>query len=88
LTLMGAIVNQGLPPGVRLEGETVQRLSPAVRGDLADALQPAFLAAAVLCVILLAVVIMGIREVPLRRGFDDTATSPAPVEPERAGVRG
>jgi EmrB/QacA subfamily drug resistance transporter len=88
LTLMGAIVNQGLPPGVRLEGETVQRLSPAVRGDLADALQPAFLAAAVLCVILLAVVIVGIREVPLRRGFDDTATSPAPVEPERAGVRG
>jgi hypothetical protein len=81
VTLMGAIVNHGLPPGVRLEGETVQRLSPAVRVELANALQPAFLAAAVVCIALLVVVIAGIREVPLRRGFDDAAT-PLPVEPE------
>jgi predicted MFS family arabinose efflux permease len=87
VTLMGAIVNQGLPPGVRLEGETVQGLSPALRADLADALQPAFLAAAVVCVVLLAVVVFGIREVPLRREVGETVT-PAPMEHERVGARG
>ena len=87
VTLMGAIVNQGLPPGVRLEGETVQGLSPALRVDLADALQPAFLAAAAVCVVLLAVVVFGIREVPLRREVGETLT-PAPMEEERVGARG
>jgi EmrB/QacA subfamily drug resistance transporter len=81
VTLMGAIVNQGLPAGVRLESESVQRLSPAVRGELADALQPAFLAAALVCFVLLAVVVLGIREVPLRSGFEES-TTPVPVEPE------
>jgi EmrB/QacA subfamily drug resistance transporter len=80
VTLMGVIVNQGLPPGVRLEG-AVERLSPALRADLADALQPAFMAAAFVCVVLLAVVVFGIHEVPLRRGFEEAAT-PAPVEPQ------
>jgi EmrB/QacA subfamily drug resistance transporter len=87
VTLMGVIVNQGLPPGVRLEGETVQGLTPALRSDLAGALQPAFLAAAGVCVVLFAVVVLGVREVPLRRGLDET-TTPVPVEPERVGARG
>jgi len=87
VTLMGSIVNQGLPTGVNLESQTVQRLTPALRGDLAHALQPAFLAAAFVCVILLAVVVFGIHEVPLRRGFEEPST-PAPVEPERTAVRG
>jgi EmrB/QacA subfamily drug resistance transporter len=88
VTLMGVIVNRGLPPGVQLEAETVQTLPTSLRDDLAAALQPAFLAAAVLCVALFAVVAFGIREVPLRRGLDEPATTPAPVEPERAGARG
>jgi MFS family permease len=87
VTLMGAIVNQGLPTGVNLESETVQRLTPALRADLAQALQPAFLAAAFVCVLLVAVVVFGIHEVPLRRGFDE-ASVPAPVEPERTAVSG
>ena len=87
VTLMGSIVNQGLPTGVNLESQTVQRLTPALREDLAHALQPAFLAAAFVCVILLAVVVFGIHEVPLRRGFEEPST-PAPVEPERTAVRG
>ena len=57
------------------------RLSPAFRTELADALQPAFLAAALVCVVLLAVVVFGIHEVPLRRGFDETV-APAPMEPD------
>jgi EmrB/QacA subfamily drug resistance transporter len=85
VTLMGVIVNQGLPPGVHLEGEAVQSLSPALRVDLADALQPAFLAAALLSVVLLVLVIVGIKEVPLRRGFEDAAT-PVPLEPERTRI--
>ena len=87
VTLMGVIVNQGLPSGVGLEGATVQRLSPALRADLAAALQPAFYAAALVCVALFVVVVFGIHEVPLRRGFDETPTRvPAEPEPE-AGVR-
>lgn len=71
VTLMGVIVNQGLPKGVGAEGSVVHRLPPTLREDLASALQPAFLAAAVLCVVVLVIVLFGIREVPLRKGFEE-----------------
>ena len=88
VTLMGVIVNQGLPAGVQLEGATVHRLSLALRTDLADALQPAFLASACVCLVLFVVVVAGIHEVPLRRGFEEApqpeaaagAVAPDPVE--------
>jgi EmrB/QacA subfamily drug resistance transporter len=76
VTLMGVIVNQGLPGGVQLEGAAVHSLSPALRVELADALQPAFLVAAFVCVVLLAVVVRWLHEVPLRRGFEEAT----PVE--------
>ena len=68
---MGVIVNQGLPKGVGAEGSAVHRLPAALREDLASALQPAFLAAAILCVVVLVIVLFGIREVPLRKGFEE-----------------
>jgi EmrB/QacA subfamily drug resistance transporter len=72
VTLMGVIVNQGLPSGVGGgEGAVVHRLPEALRDDLASALQPAFLTSAVLCLVVLVVVIVGIREVPLRKGFEE-----------------
>ena len=72
VTLMGVIVNQGLPKAVGGSGaEIVHRLPPSLRDDLASALQPAFLAAAVLCLVVLVVVIVGIREVPLRKGLEE-----------------
>jgi len=71
VTLMGVIVNQGLPKGIGGGGALVHRLPPALRADLASALRPAFLASAVLCVVVLLVVIVGIREVPLRQGFEE-----------------
>ena len=86
VTLMGVIINLGLPSGVQLEGETVHRLSPALRADLADALQPAFLAAAFVCLILFVVVVVGIHEVPLRRGFEEAPqpeTAVGGVTPEQ-----
>ena len=45
VTLMGVIVNQGLPPGAKLEGATIHRLPPSGREALASALHPAFLLA-------------------------------------------
>jgi hypothetical protein len=75
VTLMGVIVNQGLPKSVGTGGEIVHRLPPALRGDLAAALRPAFLASALLCVVVLLVVIVGIREVPLRKGLEEPTLS-------------
>ena len=71
VTLMGVIVNQGLPARAGEGGQIVHRLPLALRQDLAAALRPAFLCSAILCAIVLVIVIVGIREVPLRRGFEE-----------------
>ncbi|HYZ78014.1 MAG TPA: MDR family MFS transporter [Gaiellaceae bacterium] len=73
VTLMGVIVNQGLPRAARGHEQLSHRLPPRLRVGLANALHPAFLAAAVACGLVLAVSILWIREVPLRRGFEDVA---------------
>jgi EmrB/QacA subfamily drug resistance transporter len=71
VTLMGVIVNQGLPARAGEGGQIVHRLPPALREELASALRPAFLASAILCVVVFLIVIVGIREVPLRRGLEE-----------------
>jgi MFS family permease len=71
VTIMGVIVNRGLPASVRVHQEVIHRLPEHARRALADALQPAFLAAALVCGVVLCLVIFGIKEVPLRRGFED-----------------
>jgi EmrB/QacA subfamily drug resistance transporter len=71
VTLMGVIVNQGLPRNIGGGGEIVHRLPARLRDDLASALQPAFLASAVLCLVVLVIVIVGIREVPLQKGLEE-----------------
>ncbi len=80
VTIMGVIVNQGLPASVRSSQETLHRLGPLARVELADALSPAFLAAAFLCVVVFVLVLFGIKEVPLRKGFDETVPAAAPAE--------
>jgi MFS family permease len=70
VALMGVIVNQGLPPAARSE-RVGHRLAPAARAELAHALHPAFLASACLCIIVFALVALGIHEVPLRKGFEE-----------------
>jgi hypothetical protein len=73
VTIMGVIVNQGLPPAARssgLEG-AVHRLGPALRIDLANALKPAFLAAACIAAVVFFIVLFGIEEIPLRTGFEE-----------------
>jgi EmrB/QacA subfamily drug resistance transporter len=71
VTVMGAIVNQGLPASVRNETVTVHRLPPAARVQLSNALHPAFLAAAAVCLLAFVLAFLGIKEQPLRRGFED-----------------
>ncbi len=75
VTIMGVIVNQGLPERLHgaAGGVTVHRLPPALRVDLADALRPAFLAAACVAVVVWVIALVGVKEVPLRAGFDDAA---------------
>jgi len=71
VTIMGVIVNQNLPSSVRGSQEAIHRLPEAGRLALSDALHPAFLAAALVCVIVLGLVVFGIKEVPLRKGFEE-----------------
>jgi len=88
VTLMGVIVNQRLPPGVSGEGAVIHRLPPASRAALAHAIQPAFLLAVILCVLVFVISLLWVRESPLRKGLDDTPP-PAGDEgsPQPAGVQ-
>ena len=81
LTVMGVIVNQGLPKGLRggAEEAQVHRLPPALREALANALHPAFLAAACVSVLVWVIALLGVKEVPLSSGFED-ATELAAVD--------
>jgi EmrB/QacA subfamily drug resistance transporter len=89
VTLMGVIVNQGLPRAARGHEQLSHRLPPRLRVELANALHPAFLAAAVACGLVLVVSILWIREVPLRRGFEDVAVGDeaSPQPGTRAAAR-
>src|SRR2546430_2713156 len=73
VTLMGALVNQRLPPSGRGEGVAVHPLPTARRARLAAALQPAFLLAAFLCAAVFAISLLWVREAPLRTGLEDVA---------------
>ena len=86
VTLMGVIVNHGLPSGSNLGSGTVHRLPPHLRETLANALQPAFLMASLLCLVTLTIVLLWLREVPLREEVESPTPEPAApaVAPQRA----
>ena len=72
VTVMGVIINNRLPVGLRARaGTTVHRLPPAARVALSNALHPAFLVAAAAGFGICVVAYLGIKQVPLKRGFDD-----------------
>jgi EmrB/QacA subfamily drug resistance transporter len=73
VTVMGVIVNQGLPKQARGGEGLAHRLPPGLRSALADALHPAFLAAAAVSALVWIVAVLGVKEVPLRTGFEDAA---------------
>jgi EmrB/QacA subfamily drug resistance transporter len=87
VTLMGVIVNQRLPANVRAEGTAIHRLPPAGRAALANALHPAFLAAAGLCAAVFVISLLWVREVPLRRGMEEEVVVGDEASPQPAGVR-
>jgi EmrB/QacA subfamily drug resistance transporter len=79
VTIMGVVVNHGLPPAVRGggEGAVIHRLPPGLRQGLADAIHPAFLAAACVAALVWLVAVAGVKEVPLRRSLDEIAPADA-----------
>ena len=79
VTVMGAIVNHGLPPGVGNinEGATVHRLPEFARQALADAIKPAFFAAVCVSALVWVVAVAGVKELPLRRSLDEVAAAEA-----------
>jgi len=73
VTIMGAIVNHGLPPGVKSDSAAVHRLPEAGRVGLAQAIHPAFFAAACVAVLVWVIAVLWVKEVPLRRTLDEVA---------------
>jgi EmrB/QacA subfamily drug resistance transporter len=73
VTIMGVIVNHGLPPGVGAasEGVAIHRLPPAARQGLADAIHPAFFAAAVVSAVVWVIAVRWVKEQPLRQSVDE-----------------
>ena len=84
VTMMGVIVNHGLPSAAVIQSQEVHRLPPDLRESLANALQPAFLAASGLCLITLTIVAIWLKEVPLRRELEElpSASTPEAAQPE------
>jgi predicted MFS family arabinose efflux permease len=86
VTIMGVIVNQGLPAGAQNGQVGIHRLPPALRVALANALHPAFLAAACVSALVFVIVVFGIEDVPLREGFDDVPAAEPVAGQLAAGV--
>jgi MFS family permease len=78
VTIMGAIVNHGLPPGVSVGAESsgIHKLPLAAREGLANAIQPAFLAASIVSFVVWVIAVIWVKEQRLRRSLDEIS----PVE--------
>jgi hypothetical protein len=75
-TLFGVIVNQGLPEALQGQVTLSRRLPPGVRQQLVDAYHPAYLAATIVALCIVAIVAIAIDERPLRKSLED----PTPAE--------
>jgi MFS family permease len=79
VTIMGVIVNHGLPPGVGAAGElgTIHRLPFVARVALANAIRPAFLAAAFVSAGVWVIAVIYVKEQRLRRSLDEVSAADA-----------
>jgi len=78
VSVMGVIVNAGLPKQATAgEGVAIHRLAPGLRVALASALRPAFLAATCVALLVWAVAVTFVKEVPLRRSVEPLAAAEA-----------
>jgi MFS family permease len=75
VTIIGVLVNHGLPPGVGASGEgsSIHRLPPVLRNGLAHAIHPAFLLSACLCVVVWVIAVVFVKEQKLRQSLDESA---------------
>ena len=74
ISVMGVIVNAGLPvETTKGAGVAIHRLPPALRESLAAALRPAFLAATCVSLLVWAIAVIWVKEVPLREAVDEIA---------------
>jgi hypothetical protein len=74
VTVVGAIVNHGLPSGLGgTEGIGIHRLSPTGREALASALHPAFLVAVGVAICIWLIAVIWVKEQPLRRSLDEVS---------------
>jgi len=72
VTVMGAIVNHGLPSGLGgSQGIGIHRLPPAARQALAAALHPAFLVTSCVALVVWLIAVLWVKEQPLRRSLDE-----------------
>jgi hypothetical protein len=87
VTIMGAVVNHGLPPGVSAggEGSGIHKLPLVARAGLANAIQPAFLFAAIVSFAVWVIAVIWVKEQRLRRTLDEIspaeAAAAAPAAP-------
>jgi EmrB/QacA subfamily drug resistance transporter len=82
VTIMGVLVNHGLPPGVtHADLGGVHRLSPSARYALANAIKPVFLAAAILSAIVWLITLRYVKEQTLRRTMDEVSAIDAAAAP-------
>jgi EmrB/QacA subfamily drug resistance transporter len=80
VTVIGVIVNHGLPAEAHGGEGLAHRLPPRLRVALADALHPAFLAAAIVSAIVWVIAVLWVKEVPLQAEFDDAVAREAAIE--------
>jgi EmrB/QacA subfamily drug resistance transporter len=74
VTVMGAIVNHGLPGGLGgTEGVGIHKLPLAAREGLAAAIHPAFLVAACVAAGVWVIAVLWVKEQPLRRSLDEVS---------------
>jgi EmrB/QacA subfamily drug resistance transporter len=88
VTVMGAIVNHGLPSGVGgAEGIGIHKLPRAARVALAAAIHPAFLVTACISACVWLIAVIWVKEQPLRRTLDEVSVVDAAAgSPATAGV--
>jgi EmrB/QacA subfamily drug resistance transporter len=78
VSVMGVIVNAGLPAqAAKGEGIAIHRLPPGLRESLAGALRPAFHAATCVALLVWAIAVLWVKEVPLRRSVESLAAAEA-----------
>jgi hypothetical protein len=86
VSVMGVIVNAGLPARATSgEGVAIHRLPPALRQSLASALKPAFLAATCVALLVWAVAVGWVKEVPLRKSVEGLAATEAAAAAPNTG---